>query len=66
VELNKHNSVGKGHQTNKHQIHADRNNTQASVVRYQWLILPETVLVDQSGANHIHEIPVEEGVDKHD
>jgi hypothetical protein len=53
VELNKHDSIRKRHQTNEHQIHSHRDNTQTSVVSYQWLVLSETVLLDQSGSNNL-------------
>jgi hypothetical protein len=66
VELHKHNSVRKRHQTNEHQIHTNRNDTQASVVRYQRLVLPETVLLDQSGTYDMDEVIVQKCVDEHD
>ena len=53
MELNKHNSVRERHQTNEHEIHADRDNTQTSVVSHQWLVLPKTVLLDQSGLDNL-------------
>jgi hypothetical protein len=53
VELDKHNSIGKRHQTNEHEVHRDRDYTQTSVISNQWLVLPKAVLLDQSGLDNL-------------
>ena len=53
MKLHKHNAVRERHETNEHKIHADRDNSQTSVVSNQWLVLSKAVLLDQSGLDDL-------------
>lgn len=47
-------------------VHCNRNNHQLSIEANKWLILHQSVLIEQSRLHNAQEIPVETRVHDHD
>jgi len=66
MELDKHNSVRKRHQSDQHEIHGNGDDTKTSIVCNERLVLAKTMVLDQTSFDDIDKVPVEEGIYKHD
>lgn len=66
VELNVYHLVGQCHQAEKHDIHADGQYSKTCVVSNQWLVLAETVLLDQASVDNMDKVPVEACINETD
>lgn len=64
MELDVDHLVGKCHETEKHNVHADRQYSKTCVVSDQWLVLAKAVLLDQPSVDNVNEIPIETCVDE--